>query len=207
MNFLNKKIIAVIPARGGSKSIPLKNIVPLAGKPLIYYSIKTGLDIGFDRLIVSTDHDEIAKVSEKYGAEVIIRPAELSKDESPTVDCLKHVLDELKKENCIPDLVVLLQPTTPIRTKKSVESAIEKFIKVTGQYDSLMPFCEVEGKVGKIVDGCYQPNYQPGTRRQDMEKLYRECGYVYIFKPDLINIKDMFGQKIFPFIIKDFAET
>ena len=122
------QVLAIIPARGGSKSVPRKNIMPIAGKPLIAYSIETGLACkNINRVIVSTDDEEIASIAKKYGAEVpFMRPKELAEDLTPDLPVFQHTLYWLKEnENYVPDLVVHLWATAPIRNPKDIDSAIE----------------------------------------------------------------------------------
>ena len=114
---MDKKIIAIIPARGGSKGIPRKNIKDLAGKPMISYIIESVKNIpDIERVIVTTEDDEIAEVAKKYGAEVPFkRPAELAEDEVATLPVLQHALEYLEKEEkYIPDYVLLVYPTSPL---------------------------------------------------------------------------------------------
>ena len=206
---MKNKIIAIIPARGGSKGIPKKNIKLLAGKPLITYSIEVALKSRYiDRVVVSTEDEEIAEISKNYGAEVIGRPDELAKDESPMVEAVKHVLETLEeKENYTPEIIVLLQPTSPLRTVKTINLAIKTFYDNLEGYDSLIPLYPIEGKIGIVKNGNYIPNYILGSRRQDIEPIYRECGTIFIFKLNLIGQDKMFGEKIFPFIIKNYRES
>ncbi|MDP3791588.1 MAG: acylneuraminate cytidylyltransferase family protein [Candidatus Omnitrophota bacterium] len=122
------KIIGLITARGGSKSIPGKNIKILAGKPLIAWTIEAALKCkGLSRVIVSTNDEKIAKVSKRHGAEVPFRrPGELSKNESPHISVVLHAIDWLKKhEACYPDYIMLLQPTSPFRTTEDMENVIK----------------------------------------------------------------------------------
>jgi CMP-N,N'-diacetyllegionaminic acid synthase len=203
------KILAIIPARGGSKGIPRKNIKELTGKPLIVYSIEAALKSKYiNKIVVSTEDEEIAEISKKYGAEVIKRPRELAKDSSSIIDVLKHVLEKLReKENYNPDIIVLLQPTSPLRTVKTIDSAILIFRDKFEYYDSLIPLYLIEGKIGIIMRERYIPNYILGSRRQDIEPIYRECGTIFIFKPDLIKNGEMFGEKTLPFVIKKYKES
>lgn len=122
-------IVALIIARGGSKRIPKKNIKKLAGKPLIAWTIETAISSGaFTRVIVSTDDTEIMAASIEYGAEVPkLRPSHLSTDESLSIDAVLHAIDCLKQENCCPSSLMLLQPTSPLRSVGSIWSAIDLF--------------------------------------------------------------------------------
>lgn len=139
-----RKILAVIPARGGSKSIPRKNIKLIAGKPLIAWTIEAAKNSKFiNRLIVSTDDPEIAAVSKQYGAEVpFLRPAEISQDLSTDVEFLTQALDWLKeKENYEPDIILRLPPTSPLRTARHIDEGIQKLID-NPEADAVRPICE-----------------------------------------------------------------
>lgn len=206
----NKKIIAIIPARGGSKGVPKKNIKSLAEKPLIAWTIMAALKSEYlDKVIVSTDSKEIAKISEKYGAEVpFLRPKKLARDSSPVMEAIRHSLDKLKEEKkYTSDIVVILQPTSPLRTTATIDFAIKVFLENFNQYDSLVPLFPIEGKIGKIKNGFYKPSYVLETRRQEIERIYKECGTIFILKTDLIIRGDDFGKKVYPFVIKDYKEA
>ena len=125
------EIMAIIPARGGSKGIPLKNLKLLNGKPLIEYSINESLKSKFiTRTIVSSDHIKILKKAEKLGAEIIKRPKNLSNDSSPLEPVIEHCLNYLKsKENYVPDIIILLQNTSPLRTKKHIDDPLSNFFR------------------------------------------------------------------------------
>ena len=134
----NKKIIAIIPARGGSKGIPRKNIKILASKPLIAWTIEAAKNSKYlDRVIVSTEDEEIAEISKKYGAEVVERPEELATDASPTGSVIEQVIAYLEQnESYNPDAIVLLQPTSPLRFAHHIGEAVKTFLE--GGYDSLV---------------------------------------------------------------------
>lgn len=182
----NKKILAVIPARGVSKGIPRKNIRILAGKPLIAYSIEASLKSKYiDRTIVSTEDREIAEISKKYGAEVIDRPKELARDDSPVLLAVRHAIEFLEKEEGYKvDVIVLLQPTSPLREVFDIDSAVEKILETGADLvlsvtemkyhpafsfemdgDKLIPFVKDTSKI---------------TRRQDLEKIYTINGALYV---------------------------
>jgi CMP-N-acetylneuraminic acid synthetase len=126
----NKKLLAIIPARGGSERLPRKNILNLSGKPLISWTIEAALNSKYiDRVIVSTDDDEIASISQKCGAEVPFkRPERLARDESTSIDVVLNVLSELKASNEIYDYVILLQPTSPYRDVNHIDDAIDMLV-------------------------------------------------------------------------------
>jgi len=173
-----KKIIAIIPARGGSKGVPRKNIKPLCGEALIYYSIKAGLESKYiDRVVVSTEDDEIASVAEKFGAEVIERPDRLARDDTPSVPVFKHVLSYLdENEKYLPDIVVILQPTSPLRKAKDIDDCIEKLIQE--KCDSVITVKKVDHppqwmvKLGEHnrVENLFKQDKV--TRRQDAEDVF-----------------------------------
>ena len=122
------EVLAIIPARGGSKGIPGKNIKLLASEPLLAYSIKAAQNSKFvSRTIVSTECKEIKDISISYGVEVIDRPIELAQDETKTAPVLLHVLNELEKQNYKPDVVVLLQATCPLRDENELDEAFDIF--------------------------------------------------------------------------------
>ncbi len=193
------KILGIITARGGSKGVPGKNIKLLGGKPLIAHSIEEAIkaDI-FDKIIVSTDYDEIAKVGRSYGAEIpFIRPADLAQDGTPHLPVLIHAVDWFKKNAGINfDIVVLLQPTAPMRRAFHIKEAI-KLLKDTG-CDSVISVSEVPGhynphwqfilaKDGGLDIFTGEEFSQIIKRRQDLPKTYARNGAIYAFKAELLS--------------------
>lgn len=182
------KIVGIIPARSGSKGIPNKNIKSLAGRPLIYYSIQAGLESRLlNRLLVSTDSPEIADIAKGYGAEVpFIRPAELAQDDTPQLPVLQHAVVYLEEtEHYKPDIIVALQPTSPLRRGEHIDAAIDMLIKTRA--DRVVSVCEAEHspywmrRVG--ADGRLIPilaDSDTYTRRQDLPLVYRFNGAVYV---------------------------
>ncbi len=183
-------IVAIIPARGESKRIPRKNVLPFAGIPLIAHSIlhASGARL-VDRVYVTTDDEEIKKVAEHYGASVIDRPKEFSGDRSTSEDALKHALGVIKENDSInPDYVVFLQCTSPLREDDDIDNAIEKIRN--GKADSLFSVCRNHGLIwAKKGDNLTALNYDSQNRKmeQDMDEQYRENGSIYIFKPDVLE--------------------
>ena len=180
-----KKIIAVIPARGGSKGIPRKNIKILAGKPLIAWTIETAKKSKYlDRVIVSTENREIAEISKKYGAEVVKRPEELATDAAPIEPVLEQVITYLENnENYNPDIIVLLQPTSPIRFARHIDEAVKTFLQ--GEYDSLMSVRRSYALIWRTEKNRAIPvnfDFTKRERRQDAKPEYEEDGAIYVFK-------------------------
>ena len=128
--YKNKTILGIIPARGGSKGLPGKNILDIAGKPLIVWTIERAINSKYlDRVIVSTDDSEIAEISKKYGAEVpFTRPEELAEDTTPMMDVIFHALDFFKSKNMAFDYIALFEPTSPLRKINDIDNAIKQLI-------------------------------------------------------------------------------
>jgi len=173
-------ILGIIPARGGSKGVPRKNLKKLCGKPLIAWTIEAAKKSKlFDRYVVSTEDEEIAEVSKKYGAEVIHRPPELARDETPILPVLQ---DALKKIDAT--VVVLLNPTSPIRNSDLIDHCIRRFL---------------DSGADSLATGFMCKYKEYGThdrRRQDIEGFFYDDGNVYVIKADLIKKGDRFGKKI-----------
>jgi N-acylneuraminate cytidylyltransferase len=192
------KTIAIIPARGGSKRLPGKNVLPLAGKPLLAHSIEFAKKHSFiSEVYVSTDDDEIKKVALQYGAKVIDRPVAISGDYEPTITALQHVLEMV---SAIVENVVLLQATNPLRPEFLLNDAFEIFEE--NNLESLFTVSRDEHKLGKILDGKFMPfNYKPGQRSQDLEPLYFENGLLYIAKASLIQEGILMNENSFPMVV------
>ncbi|MDR6121912.1 CMP-N,N'-diacetyllegionaminic acid synthase [Bacillus sp. SLBN-46] len=181
-----KSFLAIIPARGGSKGIPGKNIIKINEKPLIQYTIEAALSSKYlDRIIVSTDCKSIAEVSLSCGAEVpFIRPESLAKDTSKTIDVLLHAVDDLRKVGDKYDYLVLLQPTQPLRTAKHIDEAIEMIINKKGE--SLVSISEVSEHpllMRRLDSHCNVQkllHMESTVRRQDFPKYYKVNGSIYI---------------------------
>ncbi|MFW2604915.1 acylneuraminate cytidylyltransferase family protein [Aliarcobacter butzleri] len=195
------KILGIIPARGGSKGIPKKNIKLLNGKPLIAYTIEAALASNLDRVIVSTDCKEIAGISKEYGAEVIIRSFNLAEDTTPTLPVLQHVVSKLEVEF---DAVMTLQPTSPLRTSKHINEAIELF-ESDKEVDSLVSVVEVPHNYmpEKLMssDGKYLTGNREVKRRQEISTMYARNGAaIYITKTEKLG-EYIFGGKILPYFM------
>lgn len=193
------KIIAIIPARRGSKRLPNKNIKLLGGIPLIAHSINFAKENHITKIVVSTDDDLIKQIAMQYGAEAMSRPKDLATDDSPTIDTLKQVMENVSGNY---DYVVVLQPTNPLRPKNLLQEALERIKK--GNLDSLLTVTKNEQKLGKITNGKFVPyNYALGQRSQDLEPLYCENGLLYIAKPSLILEGKLLGKNNLPLIVNN----
>jgi len=193
--------VAIIPARGGSKGIPRKNVVDLAGKPLIAWSIERAKAAkSVSSVWVSTDDGEIAEVSRKYGAQVVIRPPEFATDKSQSEDALIHALDQIERETGRKvDVVVFLQATSPLRGKGDIDEAVGKFI--ADGADSLFSCLKLEDYfIWEERDGKFDSvNYDYRNRkpRQDIMPQYLENGSIYAFKPNVLRKeRNRLGGKI-----------
>jgi CMP-N-acetylneuraminic acid synthetase len=193
-------IVALIPARGGSKRVPRKNLKPFAGRPLLYYSIVLAQAVkAIDRCLVSTEDGEIAEVAEAFGAEVLKRPVELSDDYATTASVVRHALEELVRRGEEPEALVLLQPNCPLRTVSMVQEALGLF--AGADVDSVMTVTRNTHKLGEISDGLFRLHYRAGIRSQDMAPTYFENGLVYVVRPQqVLETGQLFGERILPLI-------
>ena len=195
---MKNKTIAIIPARGGSKRLPNKNTILIGGIPLIAHSIlyaKENSSI-IDEVYVSTDDENIKRISLKYGAKVIDRPKSISGDLEPTISALQHAINAigLDIEN-----IVLLQPTNPLRPKTLLKDCFEKYQNLN--CDSLFTVTQNHQKLGKIINNKYVAfNYKIGQRSQDLEPLYYENGLLYISKTKTILEGNIISENAFPYI-------
>ncbi|MGA9406681.1 MAG: acylneuraminate cytidylyltransferase family protein [Bacteroidota bacterium] len=206
-----KTVFAIIPARGGSKGIPKKNIRLLAEKPLIGWTIDEAKKSKYlDTIMVSTDSEEIAAISKAYGAEApFVRPSELAKDETPSNDVIIHAVQWLgTNQDQKFDILTLLQPTSPLRNCDQIDSALETFISNPG-YKCLVSVKEVEENpywMKIIGDDHYLKNFtsQPDTfaRRQDLPKIYILNGAIYIMRTaDFMNYRSFDVDNTIPFLM------
>lgn len=204
------KILGIIPARGGSKGIPGKNIRLLNGKPLLYYSIHAAQMSGLvDRLILTTDSMEIAQVGKELGAEVpFIRPAKLARDDTPMLPVLEHVVNFVESGNWQADIILLFQPTAPLRQPEQIQAAVKMLTE--SKCDSIVSVVQIPQHYSpdfayKVEDGMLKPFLDGGgkvTRRQDTRPAYSRDGTIYAFWRDvLINKHNIYGDDCRPLVI------
>ena len=184
-------IAAIIPARGGSKGIPNKNIVSLCDHPLISWSIhQAKLSKKITSVWVTSDDSEILDISKRYGANIITRPSKISTDKSSSESAWIHAIEHLEKFNNFPEIIIGMQATSPIRDYQDLDNAINSFIN--HKYDSLLTVGEIEDYFIWKLDNNKKlnpHNHDMDDRkpRQEIEKSYLENGSFYIFKPQLIR--------------------
>lgn len=181
-----KRFLAVIPARGGSVSVPRKNIHPLAGRPLLAYTADQVAAVPeLDLVVVSTDDREISAVAASLGLQVLDRPAKFATNEAPTEWALLHALDALTPQATF-DYVMVLEPTSPFRSAATIRTCMERIAQ--SEAPSLLTVGETYASLGRIENGYFRRLY-PGAarRRQDREPLYFECSSVYISNVDHIR--------------------
>lgn len=207
-------VLALVPARGGSKSIPRKNLRLVGGKPLIAWSIEHGLKSRLiTRVIVTTDDPEIAETARRHGAEVpFLRPAELSDDDAVDFSFHRHALEWLRdNEGYVPDQVVQLRPTTPQRRVEVIDQAIRLFA-AHPEADSLRavtPAGFTPYKMWRMVDGCLKPlltlegHDEPyNMPRQKLPEIWQQDGYIDITRPRTVfEQHSTTGRRILPFVI------
>lgn len=195
--YQNKTFLAIIPARGGSKRLPRKNILDLAGRPLITWTIDAGLNSQYiDKTIVTSDNDEILDISSKLGCNTIKRPAELASDTATTFDAIKHTIDSHKRY----DYIILLQPTSPMRTWKHIDKAIEFLDQKNA--DAVVSVCEMDHSplwsnilpADDAMDNFIKDEIN-NKRSQDLEIFYRINGAIYICKTDRLLEEESFFIK------------
>ena len=198
-------VVAVIPARGGSKRIPRKNLTPIAGKPLVVHSIKHALQSKrVSRVLVSTDDSKIAAVSHRAGAEVVIRPKDISGDEATSESAIAHALDQLSGE---PDLVVFLQATSPVRRRFDIDRAIEQLER--DELDSIFSACTNNKLLWQVGPGgprSLNYDYRSRKREQEFHPEFRENGSLYVFKPGILRAEhNRIGGRMGVYVMPEWA--
>lgn len=201
--------LTVIPARGGSKGIPYKNIYPVNGKPLILYTLEIFKKVKLDGdIVVSTDSNEIANAAMTVeGIHVIKRPVELASDTARTEDALIHALDFMRREyNRDYDVVITAQPTSPLRKVETIKAFIQEFEKKQEQYDAQMTLTETRTDYWKKNENgdCERLFPNAPRRRQEREPLYIENSMLYITKEKVLReTKSVLGTKVNGFLINE----
>lgn len=198
-----KSVLALIPARGGSKGLPGKNIRPLCGKPLISWSIAQGLESRIvDCVCVSTDSAEIAAIARTDGAEApFLRPAELATDRSPTLPTAEHALDFYAALGRVFDYLILLQPTSPLRHPGDIDAILSKLIDQENRFDSIISIGEIaehpsivkRAQADALAPFC--PDLPPTTRRQDNEPAYFPFCVGFAVKTQALRAEQTFYTK------------
>lgn len=194
---MSGRILAIVPARGGSRGLPRKNILPLMGKPLLAWTLDVAKEAGdlIAKTVVSTDDAEIATVARASGAEVIDRPPELAQDTTPTPPVLVHVLEELARRGETYDTVVLLQPTSPLRTAAHIREAVAQFR--AEPCDTLMSVAPMHERYFVTQpDGAIRPAQPMSGRRQDRQPLWVENGALYVASAAAVAAGTLFGERI-----------
>ena len=199
------KILGIIPARGGSKGVPRKNIKLLGKKPLIEYTIHAAKESQLlSDIVVSTDDEEIAIAAEVFGCKPpFVRPTELAQDTSTSIEVVQHALDFFEKQGVFYDAVCLLQPTSPFRENGFIDAAIQQFIAkqsdclisvlpVPHEYNPHWTFEETPNGLLKVATG----DVKIIARRQDLPKAFHRDGSVYITKTAVIKSGSFFGESV-----------
>lgn len=211
------KILGVITARGGSKGVPRKNIKLLNGKPLVAYTIEAAKKSNiFDRIILSTEDEEIASTGKEFGVEVpFVRPLELAGDSVPTISVLVHALEWLRtNEGYIPDAVMLLQPTAPLRKPEHIREAQDLFVQSGA--DSVVSMTEVPLHLnahwqflrdwqGRATIATGEAFHEIVKRRQELPVTYARNGAIYLFKTPLLfgEIPSFYGETVCAYLMDE----
>ena len=210
MSSVPGRVLAIVPARGGSKGVPRKNVLPLAGRSLLDRTAQAAREsVRVDRIVLSTDDEDIAAEGRRAGIDVpFMRPADLASDDAPMLGVVKHAIAEVAKGGWVPEYVVLLQPTSPLRRGKQVDDAVS--LLVSSGADSVVTVVEVPKHLSpdyvmKIEDGVLHPFLPEGatlTRRQDVRPAFYRDGTVYAFRRDTIDrCGNIYGERCLPLVI------
>jgi CMP-N-acetylneuraminic acid synthetase len=198
----NKRLLAIIPARGGSKRLPRKNILNLSGKPLIAWTIEAALGSKYvDHVVVSTEDNQIAAVSKKYGADVpYMRPDNLATDESASIDAVLHTIEYLEEIGEFYNYIILLQPTSPLRTTQNINESIE--LLQDRKCDAVISVCEAEHSplwCNTIPSDDDLSNFLDSSvlnkRSQDLKQYYRLNGAIYLCNTNRLKDEKTFFLK------------
>lgn len=205
------EILGLIPARGGSKGIPGKNIIPLAGKPLLAYTCEAAFGSNrLSRVLLDTDDLKIATIGKQFGAEApFLRPDNLAQDDTPILPVIQHALKWLEEhDGYIPQAVVLLQPTSPLRRREHIDAAVDIFIE--NKADTVVSVLEVPHQfnpvsVMKLVENGRLKPYHEGSmilRRQDKPRVLARNGpAVLVIRREVIERGQLYGERVFPYLM------
>jgi CMP-N,N'-diacetyllegionaminic acid synthase len=203
-----KRVLGIIPARGGSKGAPRKNIREVAGRTLIAYTIDAACASRLlTRCIVSTDDNETAEISTALGCEVMERPAELARDDTPTISVVKHIFETLESKDESFDYGLVLQPTSPLRTGLDIDSALQALFQ--SDADSIVSVYQVSdhhpARMYKLDNGLLTSLDEKfaGARRQELPPVYHRNGAIYAFRRNLLDTDTLLGNKILPYIMEE----
>ena len=205
--YAGKRILGLIPARGGSKGIPDKNIKSLDGRPLISYTIEAAKNSQYvDAVVITTDSQKIADVAIQYGAEVpFLRPGKLASDKAKSIDAVVHAIETLKSMGRSYDVLVFLQPTSPLRNAEDIDRAIEQYFNMgnkalvsvspVNDHPLLIRSIDQKGELDKLM------NVSSTCRRQDMPVYYRVNGAIYIYNVTEITSDTSLNDAMVPYIM------
>lgn len=205
------RALGIIPARGGSKSVPRKNLYPLGGKPLVAWTIECALRAkSLDRVILSTDDAEIAEVGRRYGAEVpFLRPAAISADDTPDLPVFQHMLAELRaREGYLPDAIVHLRPTQPLRLPEEIDEVVRiwmesgadcvKSVRLVNEHPFKM-YRLSTGRLLPYVDTEERRRRGPDVPRQGLEPVYLSAGVVDLVRRQVVEAGSTEGATVVPY--------
>jgi CMP-N,N'-diacetyllegionaminic acid synthase len=205
--------LGIIPARGGSKSVPRKNLQPLGGRPLIAWTIASALAAkSLDRVIVSTDDVEIADVARRAGADVpFLRPAAIAADDTPDLPVFQHALAELAaRESYVPDAIVHLRPTQPFRTADEIDAVVELFrtsgadcvksVRAVSEHPFKM-YRMRDGELVPYVDTKERRERGPDVPRQSLEPVYLSAGVVDVVRREVVLAGSTEGRRVVPYVV------
>lgn len=210
MKIKSNKFVALITARGGSKGLPRKNVLPVNGKPLIVWTIQAALECRLvERVFVSTDNDDIASISEEHGAEVIIRPSNLASDTASSIDAVTHSIEWLEKNGFQTMNMVLLQPTSPLRTSQHLAEALQLFYDKDANFiisvfePAHTPVKSYVQYENGSIEGLYNSE-APYMRRQDLPRAFQPNGAIYAFSIEEFKRYNHFPKSsTFPYIMSE----
>ena len=204
---MTHNVTAIVPARGGSKGVAHKNRREIAGVPLISYTLRAARSAeSLDRIVVTTDDPEIARIARDEGVEVVIRPPEIAGDASPVIEAVRHVLNALmERDGYTADVIVLLQPTSPFRDSRDIDAAVELFLA-----NDRTPVCSVyrcednhPARMYRIEDDRLVALFPDlaSLRRQDLPPVFHRNGSLYVFGQPEVASGRIIGEGMLPYVM------